>query len=165
MDSPTQRFNEAYEAYADSIFRHIYFRISDRERALELTQEVFSGFWKQLNTGVHIKHPQAFLYRSAHNAFVNELRDRKHTVSLESLMNTGVDFPHPGPNAEELALQREVVEKMGGIDEPYREALLLRYVDGLQVKEIAALTGENENTVSVRLKRGIEKLKTLYATS
>lgn len=163
MDSLYKQFNAAYDAYADAIFRHIYFRISDRERALELTQEVFSGFWKQLQAGTHITNIQAFLYRSAHNAFVNELRDRKLTISLESLMQTGFDIPSPAVDAEELAIQKEIVEKIKEIDDPYREALLLRYVDGLQVKEIAALTEESENTVSVRIKRGIEKLKAIYA--
>lgn len=162
MDSPHKQFNAAYEAYSDAIFRHIYFRISDRERALELTQEVFAGFWKQLSAGVRIQHPQAFLYRSAHNAFVNELRDRKQALSLESLMQTGFDVPSPSADAEELAIQKEVVEKLKEIDDPYREALLLRYVDGLQVKEIAQIVGENENTVSVRIKRGVEKLKKIY---
>lgn len=162
MDSLEKQFNAAYDAYADAIFRHLYFRVSDRERALELTQEVFSGFWKQLQTGAPIEHPQAFLYRSAHNAFVNELRDRKYTVSLDSLLEKGFDLPHPAPDAEELAVQKEVVEKIQDMDDPYREALLLRYVDGLQVKEIAALTQESENTVSVRIKRGLEKLKQIY---
>ena len=165
MDTPEKRFSEAYDAYADAIFRHVYFRTSDRERALEITQEVFASFWKQLRENIEIEHTRAFLYRSAHNAFVNELRDRKRPVSLETLMETGFDILYDVADAEELATQKEAVERIRDIEEPYREVLILRYIDGLLVKEIAQLLGEKENTVSVRIKRGVEKLTKLYGTS
>lgn len=162
MDPAEEQFNAIYEAYADAIFRHLYFKIGDRDRALELTQEVFGGYWKRLVEGAEIEHPKAFLYRSAHNAFVNELRDHKATVSLESMTDKGFDVVYDAADAEEVAVQKEVVEKIQEIDEPYRSALILRYIDGLPVKTIATLVGENENTVSVRIKRGIEKIRKIY---
>lgn len=162
MDPLQKRFNAVYDEYADAIFRHMYLRISDRERALELMQEVFSRFWQRLCTGVQIEHPKAFLYRSAHNAVVNELRDRKKIASLESLMEEGFDVMYEAADAEQLSLQKEIVEKLHALEEPYKESLVLRYVDGLAVKEIAALLEESENTISVRLKRGVEKLRKLY---
>src|SRR6266568_8175773 len=39
--NPEEMFLEIYEAHADAIFRHCYFRVSDRDRAKELTQESF----------------------------------------------------------------------------------------------------------------------------
>lgn len=155
-------FDAAYGAHADAIFRYIYLKSGDRERALELMQEVFSAYWRRLCEGAVIDHPRAFLYRSAHNALVNELRDRRRPLSLETLAEGGFDIAYDAADAEALAVQREVIERLQRIEEPYRQTLLLRYVDGLMVRDIAEIMGEEQNTVSVRIKRGIEKLKKMY---
>jgi DNA-directed RNA polymerase specialized sigma24 family protein len=47
------------------------------------------------------------------------------------------------------------------LDEPTRLCLTLRYVEDLEPREIAEITGESANTVSVRIHRGIKKLKIL----
>lgn len=41
----------------------------------------------------------------------------------------------------------------------YREVLLLRYVDGLAPREIAQLTGESANVISVRIHRARRQLR------
>jgi RNA polymerase sigma factor (sigma-70 family) len=55
----------------------------------------------------------------------------------------------------------EALRAVGALDDPSREALLMRYVEGLSPKEIAELTGESANAVSVRLNRAIKKVRTL----
>jgi RNA polymerase sigma-70 factor, ECF subfamily len=164
MDELTTRFDGLYDQYADPIFRHLYYRLGNRERALDLTQEVFAGLWRQLAAKTDIREPRAYLYRSAHNIFVNELERAKRAISLDTLQQSGFDIKSDEKTAEELAEQRELVEKLETVSEPYRAALILRYVDGLQVKEIAEILHENENTITVRLKRGTEKLRQLYGT-
>jgi len=125
-------------------------------------QGVFAGLWKRLSEGGSVEYPQAFLYQSARNACANEYRDRKPQVSLESFMGAGGDIPYDETDAQELAAQKEAVDKLKDIEEPYREALTLRYVNDLPVKDIAQMLGETPNTISVRIKRGLEKLRTLY---
>lgn len=162
MDEPLTQFDELYEEYGDAIFRHLYFRLGSREPALDLTQEVFAGLWKQLSGGGAIEQPRAYLYRSAHNAFVNEIARTKRDLSLDQLADVGFDPADEGQAPEAEATGRELVGRVQEVPEPYRTALVLRYVDGMRVKDIAELTGEQENTISVRVKRGIEQLKKLY---
>ncbi len=45
------------------------------------------------------------------------------------------------------------------LPEPYRETIAMRYVDDLTIPHIASLIGESENVVSVRLHRGLKKLR------
>lgn len=157
-----ETFEEIYEEYADPIFRHIYYRLGDRERALELSQTVFTNLWKYLASGKTVEYPQAFLYRSAKHAFLNEIRVDRKAASLEVMAETGFDPAYSGEDAEELSEQREAVERLKELPEAYREVLLLRYVEGMRVRDIAKALGIRENTVSVRIARGIEKLKELY---
>jgi len=161
MDEPIATFDAIYDTYADAIFRHLYYRLGSRDRALDLSQEVFAGLWKQLSEGKAVANPRAYLYRSAHNAFVNEIARAKKDLSLDQLADVGYEPASP-EDIEAQAVQQELVDKIEAIEEPYRSALVLRYVDGFRVKDIAELLGERENTVSVRVKRGIELLKAIY---
>lgn len=156
------QFGRDYDLYADAIFRFLYYKLQNRERALELTQEVFARFFQYLESGKKVEHTKAFLYRSATNAFINDIRTKRETVSLEDLMESGFEIPSEGVDAESLASQREVVERVKSLEDPYRTALVMRYVEDMPVKEIAEVLGERENTVSVWIKRGVEKLKNRY---
>jgi len=157
-------FDEAYETYADAIFRHLYYRLQERERALELTQEVFARYWEYVRKGRSVDQPKAFLYRSAHNAFVNDIRRPSRSTSLETLMEEGFDVRYDEPDKAELERQQLAVSSLQELDTESREVLVMRYVDGLKVKEIAATLGIKENTVSARIGRALKKLKTRLPT-
>ncbi|TSC67200.1 MAG: RNA polymerase, sigma-24 subunit, ECF subfamily [Parcubacteria group bacterium Gr01-1014_66] len=63
--SATADFDNAYAQYADAIFHHCFFRILDRERALEIMQETFMRAWNYLSQGKKIMHFRSFLYWAA----------------------------------------------------------------------------------------------------
>ncbi|MBI5431283.1 MAG: sigma-70 family RNA polymerase sigma factor [Planctomycetes bacterium] len=57
------------------------------------------------------------------------------------------------------ALHRELVAAVLALDEPYRGALLLRYLDELPPREIARRQGVPVRTVNTRLRRGLAQLR------
>lgn len=76
-------------------------------------------------------------------------------------------FRHRAPLDEGLRLTAEEPEE-GGLLElvqtlpaMYREVIFLRYYEGYEVREIAALLGKSPALVSTHLKRGKEKLKNM----
>lgn len=162
MLDPRKQFERDYDLYADAIFRHLYYKLQDRERALELTQDVFARFWQYLGQGKQIENVKAFLYRSAKNAFVNEIRTDKKTTSLDTLMESGFEAVYEGNDMETITDQKEAVERLKELDNQYKDVLIMRYVEDMQVKEIAKILGKRENTVSVWIKRGLEKFKKSY---
>ena len=84
-------------------------------------------------------------------------------MSLEYLTENEERPFQPPDNAHEQMLFEaelsEALKMLNKLEEPYRQAVTLRYVDGLSPKEIAEIVGENANNVSVRINRGISKLK------
>ena len=153
---------EAYEKYADAIFRHCYFKVSDRELALDLMQETFIRAWNYARGGKDIQHMRAFLYRVANNMVVDTYRKKK-TVSLEALAEEGVQFAQKGQDPGKIAEFNDVLRSIGELEPLYREAVFLRHVEELSVKEIAEILGEQENTVSVRIHRGLRQLRELLS--
>lgn len=159
---PRAQFERDYDAYSDAIFRFLYYKLQNRERALELTQDVFTRFFEYISSGKVVENPKTFLYRSASNAFINEIRTKKGVISLDETLESGFEISEEGISAEELSSQREAVEHVRSLEEPYRSALVLRYVNDLSVREIADVLGARENTVSVWIKRGLEQLRKNY---
>lgn len=159
-------FEALYDTYADAIFRHLYFRLGDRERAKELTQEVFMRTWQQLTAGATIEHPKAFLYRAAHNAFINEIRTDKQQQSLDALVDeTGFEPVDQSEDVFRSAEQTEILRFLSALPEQHRSILTMRYIDGLQVKEMASLLEEKETTISMRIARAVEHLRMKYRSS
>lgn len=157
-----QKFKNLYDEHADAIFRYLYFKLNDRERSLELTQEVFTRLWQYMASGKEVEFPKAFLYKSAANIFINEIRTDKRTLSLDTLLESGFEVAYEGKDLQQIAEQQEVVDSLQALDEHDRDVLVMRYVEDMQVKEIAQVLGEKENTVSVWIKRALEKLKNIY---
>lgn len=155
-------FLEGFEAYNDAIFRYCFFKTSDREKALDLTQDTFAKTWEYLASGKKIDNMKAFLYRVATNAVTDSYRKKK-SESLDSLQEDGFDPSSDDHEKSILNIEgEEVMKYLNDLDEPYKEILTLRYVHDLSIDEIIEITGESGNTISVRLHRAIGKLKTKF---
>jgi len=163
MDARLQWFERLYDAHADAIFRHLYMRLGDRERAKELTQEVFLKTWQYVMLGKTITHEKAFLYRIARNLFINEIRTDRRTHSLETLEDAGFEPADTRSATDATAHARELMDRLGSLSDEYVEVMTLRHIDGLAVKEIAEMLDMKETAVSMRLARALEALRKVYA--
>ena len=155
-------FLKAYDAYADAIFRYCYFRLYDRERALDLMQETFLKTWEYGQKRRHksIENLRAFLYKVARNLVINEAKKRR-PVSLDALEEAGVALPATDFKISDRLDARRALALAAQLEPKYREPLLLRFVEELGPKEIAELLNITENNVSVRINRGIHQLRKL----
>ena len=155
-------FLELYEASADAVFRHLCFKVRDRELARDLTQESFTRAWSYLSEGKKIDNLKAFVFRTANNLVIDYYRKKKE-ASLDALADAGFD---PSDDAHERIVEmveaRQAYTLINDLSDEHREVVILRYASGLSVGEIAKTLGESENTVSVRLHRALAKLRTLF---
>lgn len=160
-----RRLTDAYDEWSDAIFRHCYFRMGGREIGKELMQETFVKTWEYLLAGKRVENMKAFLYRTANNLIVDYFRRKslRSESSLEEMQDaTGFDIAGSEDTAEATRrsfTEKQVADVLGKIEEPYRSALIMRYIDELSPKEIAASLGETANVVSVRINRGLKMLK------
>ena len=158
-----QEFLEAYDQYADAIFRHCALRLGDREDGKDLMQETFIHAWEATVGGLAIRNMRAYLYRIANNLIIDMARRRKRrpTSSLEELMEEGFNPPSHEKGPVAAFEESFVLETLQNLEEPYRTAVILRFVDDLPPREIAQLLNVSPNVISVRVNRGIEKLQSL----
>lgn len=158
-------FLAAYEAYAEAIYRHCFFRVFSKELAEELMQETFMKTWAYLEEEAReVENLRAFLYKVANNLIIDHAR-RKKEQSLDDILEAHPTFEPAGSGKEDVervVLMREVRESLAQLPEPERQLLIMRYVDDLDPKDIAAILGITPNHVSVKLNRAMRQLKETF---
>jgi len=157
------------EQYQHRLLRYLVYLSGNRELAEDLFQETWI---RVLERGHQYdgKHEfSTWLYAVARNLTIDYLR-KKSPLSLgginDGLMEDEDRAPlEPAdtrPLAWEVVQQREQAERINAalvsIPAEYREAVVLRFQEGLALDEIAAVTGARLGTVKSRLYRGLNLL-------
>jgi len=148
----------------------------DPEEARDLTQETFLQAFRSVAHFRGEADLRTWLYRIAVNQARNRWRwwrrrRRDSTVSLDApAASNGDERPlaarlrdarAPDPEQRALASEREraLLAALGKLAQPYREAVVLRDVEGLSYEEVAAALEINVGTVKSRLSRGRLELR------
>ncbi len=159
-----KRFVNLYEAEADAVFRYCLYRTSNRETALDLSQETFTKFWDSLVKGTEIRNDRAFLFVIARNLVIDYYRKKK-SLSLDAILEEDSDHSlvlHDLTDAsspETTAEGKFVLDKISELEPLYQQTVYMRFVEGLKPKDIAEILGLSANVVSVRITRGLKELR------
>jgi RNA polymerase sigma-70 factor (ECF subfamily) len=141
--------------YEHRLYRYFVRLVRDQATA----DDLFQHTWLQVVRQIHRYDParsfDTWLFAIAHNAAIDLLR-RRPGEELD-------DYPAAGPDALDLLIACERAANMAVAVERlpahYREALTLRFEDGMKLEEIAAVTGMPLSTVKSRMRRGLETLR------
>jgi RNA polymerase sigma-70 factor, ECF subfamily len=165
QEAKRKQFLELYNRESDAIFRFCLLRTSDSEKAVDLTQDTFMRFWDVVNRDDEpITYERAFLFKIARNLIIDWYRKKK-SLSLDSILesedgiNDSLLIDKDTTNLEMSGEARFVLEKISELEPMYQQVVYMRFVEDMKPKEISEILGESVNVVSVRITRGIEKLR------
>jgi RNA polymerase sigma-70 factor, ECF subfamily len=144
--------------------------LGDRQQAEDLAQETFLRVVKGAAAWEHRARFQTWLYAIARNLCVDRARRDKfrRTQSADAPVEEGgpsiVDStpsadPAPDRAAASERMRPLLLRALASVPAEQREVFLLREQAGLPFKEIAALTGTNENTVKSRMRYALDGLR------
>jgi RNA polymerase sigma-70 factor, ECF subfamily len=153
------------EQYQHRLLRYLVHLSGNRELAEDLFQETWI---RVLERGHQFdgKHEfSTWLYAVARNLTLDYLR-KKSPVSLDGMMEDEDHAPLEPADTQPLAWQvvqrHEQAERINAalvsIPVEYRETVVLRFLEGLALEEIATVTGAKLGTVKSRLYRGLNLL-------
>ncbi|MBM7541644.1 RNA polymerase sigma factor [Amphibacillus cookii] len=146
------------------IFAYTYRKVGDYHLAYDLTQEIFIKMIKSIKNYSGQGKFQHWLLKIAVNHCRDYYRSRayKYKDKITKIDHQVVD---ERKNVEDLLSKKQrSVKVKAAIDQlpPYqREVIILKFYQGLKIKQIAQLTEVKEATVKSRLKQGKDKLKSL----
>ncbi|MBI4135842.1 sigma-70 family RNA polymerase sigma factor [Candidatus Uhrbacteria bacterium] len=162
-------FSQLYDAHAKKIYRYAVLRLSSVEDAEDILATTFLKLWeyarrKSAENGSNaatdvVSNISALIYRIARNLIVDRYRGRRSAVSLEYLGENGFEIPTSEMSSVVKAEYSAVLSAMSELSSDDRDFVVLRYVEGVSVQEIAEIFEITENNASVRLYRAIKKLR------
>lgn len=149
-------FDELYERYATDVLRVSYYYLGDRQRAEDVTQDVFVKLITS-RPSLLPGREKAWLLKVA----LNRCRDLWRGAWLKKVV-----LGHPAfelfPADDEigrLAENTALAEAVNRLPAGFKEVVLLHYYQGYGVTEIASMLDISEGTVSSRLSRARSRLQ------
>jgi len=155
-------FARLVESYYDRLYRWLYCLGHDRHGAEDLAQETFLKAFANLTKFRAGSNFRAWLFRIAHNNFVNLRRAaaRRRDALPE---DRPAQAQSPCEEAETRETMRSLAEAISRLPTDLRAALLLRVEEDLSFREIAEVMGLTEETARWRVFKARQKLLSVLA--
>ena len=155
-------FGVLVERYEQKLLRYGRKYLSRREDIEDMVQDTFISAYRNIQSFNTSLRFSPWIYRIAHNAFVNALRKNDRGLVLmdfDTLLSYHV-------KDETVETERDVAELRSMLDHgleklpaKYREVLVLHYFEDLSYKDIGDVLKIPLGTVSIRIKRAKEELR------
>lgn len=151
------RFEDIYYSYRKQMLLVAQRILHDPMEAEDAVQTAFLGIARQIKR-IPAGNPQivrAYVLTAAKNAALNMLPKRQQQNELLSITELDIADDHnlfdQIASSQDYELLFKAIRKLPAI---YREVLMLKYVQGLTMKEIAALLDRKAATVHQQITRG-----------
>lgn len=162
-------FDAAVQLHRPRVFRFIWASLRDRETAENLTQDCFlrayrarGQFRNASSVGTWFMQIAANLIRSHESS--NRLKFWRRTLETGAdLADLGNAIPDGHRSPEALAAMRQEVQAIwraaASLPARQRTVFLLRFVEDMDLLEIAEVTGMKEGTVKAHLFRALQSVR------
>ena len=151
-------------AYWERLYRWLFRMTHDRHKAEDLTQETFLKALAAIGSFRAGSNFRAWLFRIAHNNFVNLKRGEKRaTQSLPDEPMQADGAPGPPTTASDRETLALVAKAVAELPPDFRSALLLRAEEGLSFREVALILNITEETARWRVFKARQKLVKVLA--
>ena len=161
-------FNELVLRYKDKLVNFLYRYTGNRDDAEDLAQDTFVKLYRSKHLYKEIAKFSTWFYTIAINTAKTDSRkkNRYNSISLSEFdpdedkdyeLTANVISPEDSANA---SMEHHYIQKaIDGLEDYFKEVIILRDIQDLDYDEIAQITGLPLGTVKSRINRGREKLK------
>jgi RNA polymerase sigma-70 factor (ECF subfamily) len=150
-----------FEQYHSAIFAYLFRLLNDRERAHDLTQDVFLQLFRHRAKLADVANERAWLYRIATNLAFNALKREQRFAWLPWRHEDTFHWQEAGPETQ-VGEAAAVAQALHHLPPNYRAPLLLYSRYDFTVREIAMMLDISEGAVKNRLWRAREMFRQVY---
>lgn len=165
--------------YQDRLFSFALKLTGNNEDAEEVAQDAFVRAYRALKRypaeRIQRMRLKAWLYRVALNVARNRWRKKRHSLVSLSTADPGGngrgaweaedDSKRPDSRLERKRERADLASLVAQLPDRYRTAIILRYVEGLRVEEVAEILKQPLGTTKSNLHRAVNALRTAVSAS
>lgn len=155
-------FAPLYDHYFQKIYSYVYYRVHNTQLTEDLVAETF---YKALANIDKFKWQErsfaCWLYTIARNQVVDHYRKQEPVLLDDAAVSDLVAPAKEDPEAKTLenCTYEELLAAIHTLSPDQQDVLLLRFREGLRLKEIATIMGKNEGAIKSLLFRGLKSLR------
>jgi RNA polymerase sigma factor (sigma-70 family) len=152
-------FSQHVEPYDGALRAYLSKRFPGLPDHDDVVQETYARTWRAQESR-RLTYVKAFLFTTARNAAIDLLRRRRGRTYVELRELEPLPLLDEAPSAVEMLERQQhfdvLIEAVLALPERCREVVILRYLDGLESREIAERLGIAPETVRVHLFKGVQ---------
>lgn len=153
---------EIYERYQRGIYRYLYYRVGDLQTAEDLTSEVFLRMIEKLpNYSGRTLTFQAWLFQIARNLSIDHYR----RMSIRKNVQLEDEYPEESDEPLDMIMKELTSEKLYHalvkLPDNQRDVLVMRFIVGLPVREVAQTLHKSENSVKGLQRRALKSVRNI----
>ena len=171
-------FERMVREYEDRLYSFAHRMAGNPQDAEEIAQDAFVRAYRALKTypaeRIRALSLKAWLYQITLNVARNRMRAKRHpVVSIDERDGDGHAAWEPEDPAENRPDSRfeqgrrraDIATLVAGLPERYRSALILRYMEGLRLEEVASVLKQPLGTVKSNVHRAVNALREALSAS
>lgn len=166
-DQNTEYFTLLYRRYAGKVFAKCISMLGDEGLARDATQDIFIKVLLNLARFSEQSSFSTWVYSITYNYCIDLIRKKKKLPFLftEDVSKLSRETEVEVPDSVLLEMKQERLEKVLDQLPPGDKAILLmKYIDDLQIKDIADILGKTESAIKMQIMRAKQKAQSIYDT-
>ncbi|WP_153732346.1 RNA polymerase sigma factor SigW [Sporosarcina obsidiansis] len=169
LNGNQEAFEEIVIHFQNRLYQVCYRMLNNAAEAEDIAQEAFVRAYVNLETYDQKRKFSTWLYRIATNLCIDRIRKKKPdyyldaevpgTEGLDMYSQIASDKELPEEEVEKMETKDRVQYEVSRLPDKYRTIIILRYMEDLQLQEIADILEMPLGTVKTRVHRGREALR------
>ncbi|MFS8098051.1 sigma-70 family RNA polymerase sigma factor [Lentzea alba] len=162
QEGDTEAFGVLYDQYVDMVFRYVLFRVGgDRAFAEDVTSETFLRALRSIGSvSYQGRDVGAWFVTIARNIVFDHVKSSRYRLEVTTAELQDNREETGGPEQEVMteATNAELLRCVSQLGDDQRECIVLRFIEGKSVSEVAQLMDRNEGAVKALQHRAVRRL-------
>ena len=150
-----QAFEKLMDIYFDRLCREAYIRCKYEEDVKEIVQETIYKAYRNIRS---LKEPQYFKTWLS-RILINVANDYLRNKGMVDLELDETSYVKEVVIEDKIEIKIDLYNAIDELEDKYKDAVILRYIDDLKIEDISKLLDRPVNTIKTHLRKALKDLK------
>jgi RNA polymerase sigma-70 factor (ECF subfamily) len=168
QEGDSEAFGQLYDSYLEMVFRYVFYRVGSRTMAEDIVSETFLRALRGIRAFSWQGHDiGAWFITIARNLIIDHKKSRQTRMEFptDDILAAADAQIVSGPEESLLTVvtHRDLINAIRTLSSDQQECVVLRFLEGLSVRETALAMGKNDGAVKTLQYRAVRSLARHFA--